>query len=189
MGRNECFFWSRQYCWGDWGRRAGGGGGGGGWMNLKPIKQLSLRAITWVTSSFVLHSSFKKSIHYVLLNWKLYHVLYRSIEIFFLNVNNNSILGPLYSLLSRKWPLGLKARLPTTIFSTSQSFSFVVKLFRIVTTIVKIVVANRVTWTTRQGIVFGLVHMETWGTSIVSGKGASKRGVFDMRSLLAFGAS
>ena len=44
-----------------------GGGRGGGWMNLKPIKQLSLRAITWVTSSFVLHSRLKnQSIMYFL---------------------------------------------------------------------------------------------------------------------------
>ena len=117
MGRNECFFWPRQYCWGDW----GGGGGGGGMNELKPIKQLSLWAITWVTinwkgfftQSQVLLSSIVayKPIHFALLNWKLYHVLYRSIKKCFLNVNNNSIPGPLYSVLSRNWPLCLKAML------------------------------------------------------------------------------
>ena len=94
------------------------------WMNLKPIKQLSLGAITWVTinwkgfftQSQVLLSSIvaSKPIHFALLNWKLYHVLYRSIKIFFLNVNNNSIPGSwgrLYTGLSRNWPLGLKAML------------------------------------------------------------------------------
>ena len=49
------------------GIEGGGRRGGGGWMNLKPIKQLSLRAITWVPSSFVLHSRLKnQSIMYFL---------------------------------------------------------------------------------------------------------------------------
>ena len=56
------------------------------------------RLLQTVPSSFVLHGSLQTNpFWFVLLNWKLYHVLYGSIEIFFLDVNNNSIPGPLYS--------------------------------------------------------------------------------------------